>query len=388
MNEAAWIIEPRDSLIVRDGKPFGANIAHATSLDFPFPSTTAGGVRTRAGLDANGRFQVSQIPFVKEIAVKGALLASLNSNGEIAAFYLPSPADALLLQTDLQKSVGKVFNLKRLFPIEHGEAITNLPKNLLLLGTKQDISKQKPYTELKYWKWDKLKDWLNEGVENDRQEINVYGIKNLLKDSRVHVGINEFFGSDEGNLFQTRGLEFNYGNDLTAKKLALVVFTDEQKANLPNGIAPFGGERRLVNWRKAENLETDLTTCPDEIREKIIETGHCRLMLLTPAYFENGLMPQKNDDFEVKAIACNRYQTVSGWDFVIGKPKPTQRLLPAGSILFLKLKTHNIADWIDKTWFSCLSETDSDGKDFSKDGFGLSILGTWNPYEDKGADVK
>ena len=54
MTLQTWIIEPRDSLIVRDGKPFGANITHAVSLDFPFPSTTAGGVRTRAGLDAAG----------------------------------------------------------------------------------------------------------------------------------------------------------------------------------------------------------------------------------------------------------------------------------------------------------------------------------------------
>ena len=51
-----WIIEPHDSFIARDGRPFGLIAGvRAASLPFPFPSTTTGGVRTRAGLDAAGR---------------------------------------------------------------------------------------------------------------------------------------------------------------------------------------------------------------------------------------------------------------------------------------------------------------------------------------------
>jgi CRISPR-associated protein Cmr3 len=386
-NLTAWLIDPRDSLIVRDGKPFGAGITHATSLDFPFSSTTAGGVRTRAGMN-NGQFDTSKIDEVIEIKVKGALLASLKPNGEeIANFYLPSPADALLLQTNEQQSVGEKFNLKRLLPIDNQDFLTNLSGNLSVVGTMNSDLKQKPYDKLKFWKWNRLKDWLIEGVENDNQSLEEFGIENLPKDSRVHVGINEFFGSDEGNLFQTRGLEFNYGKELKAKKFSLVVFVNENEAeitkNIQSGISPFGGERRLVSWRKVSDLDSDLLTCPPEIKEKIIETGHCRLMLLTPAYFNSGFLPQSNDDFEVKAIACNRYQTVSGWDFVLRQPKPTSRLVPAGSVLFLKLSGNKtqISDWVDKTWFSCLSEVDSKGRDFSKDGFGLSILGTWNPNE-------
>ena len=53
MTLQTWIIEPRDSLIVRDGKPFGANITHATSLDFPFPSTTNNGTIKSFGESVN-----------------------------------------------------------------------------------------------------------------------------------------------------------------------------------------------------------------------------------------------------------------------------------------------------------------------------------------------
>ena len=36
-----WLVEPRDPLIVREGRPFGPDPgAWATSLPFPFPSTT------------------------------------------------------------------------------------------------------------------------------------------------------------------------------------------------------------------------------------------------------------------------------------------------------------------------------------------------------------
>ena len=56
-SEITWIIEPHDPLIVRDGRPFGPNpSAQAISLSFPFPSTTTGGVRSRAGLKGDGTF--------------------------------------------------------------------------------------------------------------------------------------------------------------------------------------------------------------------------------------------------------------------------------------------------------------------------------------------
>ena len=56
-----WLIEPIDPLIVRDGRPFGPTPgARARTLPFPFPQTIAGAVRTRDGLDANGRFDRTQ----------------------------------------------------------------------------------------------------------------------------------------------------------------------------------------------------------------------------------------------------------------------------------------------------------------------------------------
>ena len=384
MTLQTWIIEPRDSLIVRDGKPFGANITHATSLDFPFPSTTAGGVRTRAGLDANGKFDISQISAVKDIEVKCSLLAEIHLNFNTTTdFYLPSPADVLLLQTDKQRLDKTHAQLYRLLPLDIADSLNSL-EGLLPVGLNRTDKKDKPYNDLAFWNWRQLLRWLKDSYDSTSIELKEYGIGSLKKDSRTHVAINLDMASNDGDLFTTRGLEFNYGNGglSNTKKLALVVFVDDansKKLENKGNLAPLGGERRLVSWREDKNQNQKIQTCPDEIKERIKAEKHCRLMLLTPAYFDSGL-PKSNADYEVKAIACNRYQTVSGWDFEINRPKPTRRLLPAGSILFLDLQNNkDIGSWIDNTWFSCISEIESkSGQDFAKGGFGLGVLGTWD----------
>src|SRR5262245_27015821 len=102
-----WIIEPRDPLIVRDGRPFGPIPgARAASLGFPFPSATAGGVRTRYGLSRGEDFEDPQkkpslIATVRQLAVYGPLLVELkHDSGDIARWFAPAPADALLLDVE------------------------------------------------------------------------------------------------------------------------------------------------------------------------------------------------------------------------------------------------------------------------------------------------
>ena len=387
MTKTAWIIEPRDALIVRDGRPFGAGSGmYATSLDFPFPSTTTGGVRTRFGLGADGKF-TADIETVKNIEVGGALLASLNDDGEIKEFYLPAPADVLIVQDEEQKKIG-AGDLLKLAPLdfEDEDAETDLTGKLKLVGTVSRKAKNKPNTDLKFWSWNNLQDWLKEPKDYLNKPLSSFGIKSLTKDARVHAAIsNDSLASEDGALFQTRGLEFNYNEtkerklDAT-KKMALVVLvgdatSDELEKKFK--LAPLGGERRLVSWRKSNRAKLPME-CPDEIKQKIVEDKHCRLLLLTPAYFENGFTengfaPNESDEFQVKAIACGRHQVVSGWDVVLNKPKPTRRLVPAGSVLFLEL-TGDVKSWIKRTWLGCVG----DDPQTRKDGFGLCVLGTWD----------
>jgi CRISPR-associated protein Cmr3 len=184
-------------------------------------------------------------------------------------------------------------------------------------------------------------------------------------------------------LFQTSGLEFTYvpeGQKFQhARRLALAVVTTA--TDLKCGVAPFGGERRLVVWSKSSQAFPE---CPKEVRESILKHKACRVILLTPAHFSEGWLPQwLTREFDrvrpkLHAVACNRYQTVSGWDFQCNKAKPSRRLAAAGSVYFLKFpdetNTEILEKWIKATWMRCVSDDNQD----RLDGFGLAALGDWN----------
>jgi len=385
----AWIIEPRDSLIVRDGRPFGLGAGRqATSLDFPFPSTTTGGVRTRAGLDRAGVFDLNFTSVVKDIGVKGPILVELNELGNISDWLMPAPADALLARIDNDDDRA---NIKVLSPIDVASDWTNLEADLRPVSLSSAL-KGKPSDEPpRYWYWDRFRQWLIE-AKDQTIDLKDLGHNGPEKDSRVHVGIGlESLTSGEGELFQTRGLEFRRAPSgvkalKDPKRLAMVVFVADQvrSREIAEGLAPLGGERRLVVWRKDKgDAASDISKCLDAIAEKIVETGHCRLLLLTPAVFKMGSLPEtlllthtSGITPKLKAIAHNRYQVVSGWDFETDKPKPTRRLLPSGSVLFLELTgdKENRIKWIENVWLNCVSDADSD----NKDGFGLAVLGGWD----------
>ncbi|TEB13242.1 hypothetical protein Pmgp_00538 [Pelotomaculum propionicicum] len=191
---------------------------------------------------------------------------------------------------------------------------------------------------------------------------------------------------ENGALFQTRGLEFacpaeghvDGGVLSRVRRLGLAAATDVP--NLKPGIAPLGGERRLVFWRQSKQV---LPSCPEALKEKIAALGHCRLILLTPAHFKAGWKPswllESREGVRpyLQTVALKRHQTVSGWDLEgKGKRKPTRRLAPAGTVYFLKLNgdSEAIKRWIDSIWLSCVS----DGEQDRRDGFGLAVTGVWD----------
>jgi CRISPR-associated protein Cmr3 len=382
MSKEMWLIEPRDSLIVRDGKPFSADAGNrADSLQFPFPSTITGAVRTRAGLakldgDRSGFYESLTDELQREISVRGPLLAEINEDS--ADFLFPAPADCIIFQTEEREDVAR---LVPLLPIDkQGDFVANLDLHLCGLS---EFQKGKPHTKApRFWLWSAFDMWLR---EPKAQEMNLseLGISGLEKDRRTHVVIDRRTkAAQEGGLFETRGLEFIRrrpdGSGYKRYALALEVNYGNFDARVKEGIAPLGGERRLAFWRK---IETTFPPCPEEIKNEVSKRKSCRLILLTPAVFEQGFLPTwllsvHSVSVEIKAVAVNRYQVISGWDFKLGKPKGTRRVSPAGTVLYLKLDGSEgaIRNWIERVWFSCISDDEQD----RKDGFGLAALGVWD----------
>lgn len=407
-----WILEPRDPLLVRDGRPFGPDPgARATSLPFPFPSTLAGGIRSRAGVDRNGIFQYAgrdeaskqYLQHLKRLRVRGPLLVELaKESGDIkfaeelidghqhsvAQYFLPAPSDALLFPGQNKTTV----RIQQLLPQElpPGAATDLDQEDLWFVGPNSESEPGKPSSHAPiYWSWRYFYTWLLKpsGLTGTELPPSQLGLRGLERDRRQHVSIDsDKEVAKDGMLFETSGLEFTAPGSgkqrlSQARRLALALAAEDNEYDVYSGLTGFGGERRLSTWRKSQ---TELPPCPKELEDAIIVTPYCRLFLLTPAWFRLGYRPEWLQEeaarsgitLELKAIAVQRPRVVSGWDLDLGHPKPSRHLAPAGTVLFLSLQGQPAArkEWIRSTWMQCISDKDED----RTDGFGLAVLGTWS----------
>jgi CRISPR-associated protein Cmr3 len=222
-------------------------------------------------------------------------------------------------------------------------------------------------------------------LTKEAMSLRALGHNGPAHEARTHVSVQpETSTAAEGALFQTRGLEFTHheqsGQLSATKRLALAVSTDA--TGIKPGLAPLGGERRIVHWREGAGDTAKLPECPPALVDKISKAGACRLVLLTPAHFASGLCPELQTltkagvTPELKAVASPHAQVVSGWDFEIKKPKPTRRLVPMGAVFFLKLDgdEKERREWTEQLWMQCISDNEQD----RLDGFGLAVLGAWS----------
>jgi CRISPR-associated protein Cmr3 len=381
-----WLIEPRDPIIFRDGRPFSAQPgARAKTLPFPYPSTIIGAIRSHAGRNAAGHFDTTRIPELLQKGMRGPLLVSLDDDGNVADWHFPAPADALLLKRE-EASDDDTARLVPLTPLARPEgAATNLD-GLLLVGPASPV-KDKPYPRSPaFWNWKAFEQWLVRPEAQEAVALTALGLSGLAEDSRMHVRIDPGSQTAEaGALFQTTGLSFTYVTEkehdtpllTSARRLALAVDTD---AEMKPDWGFLGGERRMARWQKPSQAQW--STCPPEVRQRIKADGHARIILLTPALFEQGFLPTwlpasvEGVQVTIEAAAVNRYQTVSGWDYENNRPKPTRRLAPAGSVYFIQLDGDEAAidRFIDAVWMHNISDDEQD----RRDGFGLAVLGVWD----------
>ncbi|HEU5378623.1 MAG TPA: type III-B CRISPR module-associated protein Cmr3 [Ktedonobacteraceae bacterium] len=391
---STWIIEPREPLIVRDGRPFQRQPGViAASLPFPFPSTTAGAARTRAG-SKDGLFVAgSDLSTLKDFQIRGPLPVEYNEREEWE-LLVPAPGDALLLERE------KRLHCKRLVPLKPADDAYIQPfrgensygYHLSPVGSPSYDPAKPAGRRPAFWRWSQFQHWLSRPEQMDEQIFagDDLGIQALLLEQRLHVSLERgMMVAQEGALFETRGLEFTASTDERLKKLSdahrLALWLDVEAPDtypIEAGLDTLGAERRLVSWQKSpENLLESIRTCPDDLREQIAETRACRLILLTPAYFQQGYLPDvahleyAGIKPALRAVLISRPQVVSGWDIEKHSIKPARRLAPAGSVFFLNLgQSGNIHAWIEHIWMSCISEE----RQACRDGFGLAALGTWN----------
>lgn len=390
-----WLIEGRDPLIFRDGRPLGGN-APIETLDFPLPSTIAGVVRGRLATDPKtGAFTLrgndTALAELLTIPVRGPLLAEVTRDGKHSAWLFPAPRDALVR---VRESDGDL-SITRLLPstLKAGEQIDALAEHgLRPLFPDADLERSKPPADpITFWTHAAFESWLM-GHKPKASKAGDLGIHALPRETRMHVSMRPGERvAEDGALFETVGLRFTHSPSThhlsDAHHFALAFSTPGgavagRPLTLQPGVAPIGGERRLAHW---STTTAPWPTPPAGVGEAVFTTTRARLILLTPAIFEKGALPAWSGQpwpgvpdlrVTVEAAAVPPAQVVSGWDLKARKPKPTRRIAPAGSVYFVRLEGPEAARraWFEATWLHSISDQPQD----RRDGFGLAAIGTWS----------
>jgi CRISPR-associated protein Cmr3 len=364
-----WLLTPRDTLVIRDGRPIQEGAPPMRSLDLPWPSTLAGLVRTRIGTNAEGKFD-RESDDVLRISVRGPLLAELDSQGAMTRYLVPAPRDCLWHRPteENDEHAGQLARFRLTPQPTPAGCVTDLGDRQLV-GFDGQTPRSKPADDVPlFWYWDDFQNWLLKPQAPDTVEWLPpnFGRRALPHERRTHVVIEP--GSQtakEGQIFDTDGLRFSLRRDGREEHLAITLACDDP--GLRGGAVLCGGERRLSYLR---GVDKPWPACPDEL--SLGSERLARVILLTPALFNERYAPDTLGGAPVVACAVPRAEVISGWDLARGGAKPTRRMAPAGSVYWVRLEPKQDARaWVRDMWMQCVSDKEQD----RRDGFGLCVVG-------------
>ena len=432
---SSYLIESLAPLVFRSGKPFGSQ-ASAQDVFFPLPSAAAGLVRylylsqkcenievlqfkpTRDDKKELAKYlysdnescKLSDDNLIKSKAYKNIL--SIDSLGPFLVKFsdkndfqilVPKPANAMYLDEKDGKGelTGKTLLVRlepRAFESENEQCGSDLRDKLLhvQIEPKFEQQKGKPAKGANFWTLEHFIQWQNkevlsqvdnDGNKTDFEIVKTQGLMSIPTELRTHVAIDDdSLASVNAKLFQTASFDLSHqktDDGWEEKRLGFLVQTTEE---LKPDLATFGGERRLSHIKSVNNISLPFMPTKDDA-DNINKVKGFSLAFITPCIFKHGSLPAwidkntlmgtlPNTDIKVqlKAMAIDPWQAVSGWDSVLWKPKATRRAVAAGSVYWFEI----VSGQFDLTTLEKLSRHIWSDNDYDKyDGFGLAVLSAW-----------
>lgn len=377
------LIQPNDVLFFRDGRPFDAGGDHVAKLSFPPSSLTFYGAIRAALIAQSGHnfadFKSGRITNeLKETVgyIDGAKIAQLG-NLRITDFGLANVETnpvTRLFPVPLDVAEGKdsgnyyILNPEKI----RSDGALNFPhKDLHILSANTQELLETPSSFLTS---DGLNSYLSHQKLTESHFVQPRDV--FLPEYRVGIEKNTFTQTVEtGQLYS---IEFARFRQNTGFALELEGMNGNEAAftQTHSPLLRLGGESRSA-WYNVNTEWQQLKTIP-------VTNGRFKLVLLTHTVFENGWWPDGIDQqtltgsvagcpVKLIAAAVGRAVGIGGWDIVSNRSKPMRRAVPAGSVYYFECTAEPKASLLEPNGFLHIGE-----EQFTKQGLGQAIIGTWN----------
>jgi len=367
-------IEPNDVFMFRDGKPFAGGDDHFARGSFPPPpSTIYGALRSHILSIKSGEFDISKNNPTKisetiknEIGTKDSLgtltitqFSIAKNNGAHIQQYFPMPKD--IAKVKGKDSVG--FYILKPNKDVSDAALTDLPLSLLYMWHETEEALEAATGFLS-------QDEMAKYLQGEAPEATIEANAIYQTEERTGIRKNRLRRSVEtGGLYSVEYFRMQEGFGFALEL--------EGTALLPeSGIMRLGGDHRSARYFKSSWKDIDIKP----IKDKIVKDKYFKLVLLTPAIFKQGWLPDGIDSNTSEGIinsiklkmtdsSIGKPIGIGGFDLAKGMPKTMKKAVPAGSVYYFELKDCNVDDLFERLWLKAI------GNERSKEGFGITLIG-------------
>ncbi|HMN95887.1 MAG TPA: type III-B CRISPR module-associated Cmr3 family protein [Phycisphaerales bacterium] len=424
-------LTPRDPVIVRDGRPFGAEAgSKARSLDWLTPSLLAGSVRSAVGKAAGGKWVQLHRPLLRAGVAGGFPIFR-------DALYLPAPRDVVIEPARDAASARRVHTL-RPAPLDSTRAGALFPTGLSELASLPPAAAEpfEPEPAPAWWNADLMARALVDATGSmfaAEERLTTGVLDTPRRDERVHLEVSDATSTaEEGMLFTTSGLEIEQWQlGKHAPRLTVRWRPAPDDTLALDGLDPvlaIGGERRLMRLvaeapaddardgsavrNRSQESGATLWRCPGAVAKALVGAARVKLVLATMGLFSEGWRPgwlQEIDGggasgpcwqgsprgrdgaslpvtLRLVSACVPRWVPISGWSLRDDAgawspgPRKARRAVPAGAVYFFDVVAGDPATLAADNGRGGWLESVADHERDRLDGFGLALWGVWDRH--------
>lgn len=376
------LLKPVDTFFFRDHHDLEMGMSTKASPLFPpRPSTIYGALRSAYIYHYSDfrRFQLGEDAKVRrwmgtplengDFAIKGIFLYGVDPNnkgeeGKETEFFFTVPYDYLILNRG-EGVEGYALNL-----VEERRNAWEVRYLLLSNHNEKTSANEGYYLSLKELKKALLYD----------EPVKVFPLSSWIE-REEKIGIAHDWRTKrhiKGMLYNITTMRFK------SNQTGLIVVTDQAPDYGEVRYARIGGRNRpWIIEQVDQSLEIFTQKEKEELIARISENGIAKLVLLTPAIWEQGNKPAGLNEEKILRLpegleaeyltsAIGRPILIGGWDLVRNRPKPRVHAVPAGSTLYVRVRREDAAKFVEATYLMKMSDR------LQHEGYGLVVPGAVN----------